>query len=453
MNALLILYLCCLSAMAVPDADKIRAFEEWARQGSTKFEAEMQVGTDAYRQHRLGVFAKEEIDAGDALLEIPFEQMITLRHIEDSDISPCLYKIWDRFGDGSQLYNPAFYEILTLYLLYEKNINPASKWKAWLDVLPSISEMDNILFWKISELRALTGSPLHKRALDRRAEVVQRFEFIRSNVFRPYSNIWEPEPTEQEYKWAVSIVRSRVMSIKDDFVEAEAVKQPALIPYLDMFRHIPLTDEVATDIYVWNYEEEKMQVKANSTIKIGEEIFLSLGEKANSELLDFHGYIIENNPNDCVHVDVELLSTDPFKNEKKVIYQTSMIEPAKLKMMPKGITTELLRAARVATIAGEEIHNGLLMGGVGDYSLSPRSDAAIANYLAQYCRNTYLNYPTKIEEDLELLKSEDLTQRARMATKVLVAEKSILLRIGSHFVEESERLYKILLQSEGHDEL
>eukprot|EP01119_Soliformovum_irregulare_P006932 TRINITY_DN19342_c0_g1_i1.p1 TRINITY_DN19342_c0_g1~~TRINITY_DN19342_c0_g1_i1.p1 ORF type:complete len:453 (-),score=115.86 TRINITY_DN19342_c0_g1_i1:84-1442(-) len=439
-----------MTIMARPDETKIKAFEEWIKKGSTVFDSDLELGTDRYDQHRTGVFAKEDLDVDEPLMTIPLSQMITIRHIEESDIGPCLWKVWDRFGDGS-LYNPAFYEILTLYILHEKIVNPNSEWKAWLDVLPEASEMNNILFWKNSDIKKLEGSPLHKRALDRKAEVKLRYDFMKSTVFRPYAQMWDPEPTEDQYKWAVSIVRSRNLSIRDDIWDAESVKQPALIPYLDMFRHVPLTDDMSLEVYTWNVEAEQMEVKTNASIKSGQEIFISLGEKANSELLDFHGYIIEDNANDCVHLEVELMSDDPLVTTKRVIYQTSMIEPAKVKMMNTGITTELLRAVRAVTVIQDEIHNDMLMGGVGDWSLGPRSDIAIANYISTYCRKAYFDYPNKMEEDEAEAMDPELPERYRMAAKIRTEERNILARVGAYYMHETKRLIEAMNQD--HDEL
>ena len=49
---------------------------------------------------------------------------------------------------------------------------------------------------------------------------------------------------------------------------------------------------------------------------------VAFGEKCNSELLDFHGFIIKDNPNDCVHVDLQLSKSDPLYNEKNIIWRS-----------------------------------------------------------------------------------------------------------------------------------
>ncbi len=50
---------------------------------------------------------------------------------------------------------------------------------------------------------------------------------------------------------------------------------------------------------------------------------VSYGEKCNSELLDYYGFVLPagNNINDCVHVELELNKDDPLFNEKQIMYR------------------------------------------------------------------------------------------------------------------------------------
>lgn len=108
--------------------------------------------------------------------------------IEISDISEVLFKyafmvpqyhwqesrVYLRWSDG-KVWDPAYFESLALFLLYEKYFNPQSEWKPWLgrmkndhcnfwsgaDILPEPEEMNNILFWKYTEMKELKGSPVY----------------------------------------------------------------------------------------------------------------------------------------------------------------------------------------------------------------------------------------------------------------------------------------------------
>jgi hypothetical protein len=43
-------------------------------------------------------------------------------------------------------------------------------------------------------------------------------------------------------------------------------------------------------------------------------------EKCNSELIDFWGFIPEENPNDCVHIELELNKEDPLFAQRNILY-------------------------------------------------------------------------------------------------------------------------------------
>lgn len=69
--------------------------------------------------------------------------------------------------------------------------------------------------------------------------------------------------------------------------------------------------------YVW--QREILSVRALHALKAGDEITIYYGPKCNSELLDYYGYIIPSNPNDCVHIEVDIKESDPLAHAKKIL--------------------------------------------------------------------------------------------------------------------------------------
>ena len=53
---------------------------------------------------------------------------------------------------------------------------------------------------------------------------------------------------------------------------------------------------------------------------------ISWGPKCNSELLDFHGFIVPDNTDDCVHVAIEPNAADPMFNSKGVLLKAEKLE-------------------------------------------------------------------------------------------------------------------------------
>jgi hypothetical protein len=423
-------------ASAAPTAEQLKAFEEWFRKENPNAFSKIRVGESLDSQGKPGIFATSDIEVNETLLELIGDKIITPKNIELTDVGEVLYYIYTRWTDDSTAYDPAPYEAIAVFLVYERFFNPNSYWKPWFDILPQPSEMNNVLFWKYSELKELQGSPLYKRAQDRRAEVKERFEFHLTTIFRPFTRLFPEEPTEEQYKWALSIVRSRNALITNE----EDVRQPAVVPMFDLFRHVPLTDEMSLDVWQWNQTEEKFYVRANSTFKAGDEIFVSLGEKCNSELLDYYGFVIQDNINDCVHLDMELPKTDPLFTEKTLLYRTLQPDASKFKMLKNGITMDLLRALRVLSMPPDLPVSDFILGGIPDESLGITSDFSIAQYIVNACRKLYKGYETTPEEEQKLLESPDTPLRIRLATMVKQGERLVERNIGSYYFQLAEKL-------------
>jgi hypothetical protein len=66
---------------------------------------------------------------------IPNEMIITKDTVILSNVgSTVVETIYKKFSNGEE-YDPAYFEILSVFLLYEKFYNPDSEWKPWLGIL------------------------------------------------------------------------------------------------------------------------------------------------------------------------------------------------------------------------------------------------------------------------------------------------------------------------------
>jgi hypothetical protein len=89
------------------------------------------------------------------------------------------------------------------------------------------------------------------------------------NNEKGYKKLWPKEPTEEQYNWALSIVRSKHINIMEGFV-----LQPSLVPFFDMFRHTPLFPN-ESKMYEFDAEDMKLKVRANKEINPGDEVCVS----------------------------------------------------------------------------------------------------------------------------------------------------------------------------------
>jgi len=223
-----------------------------------------------------------------------------------------------------------------------------------------------------------------------------------------------------------------------------------LIPFFDTFHHTPLSSAEL----MWKYDPatEKLTLKADKSVKAGEEVFVSFGEKCNSELVDYYGFLIEDNENDCVHIEFELLKSDPLFNHKNIIYRIHNFQPSKLKLLRGGYTQEVLLAARAVTLIPNTISSDMLLHGVPDESLGPVSDYVIADFMLKLIRTMYTSYPSSTEADQAALSTQELSPRARMALQLRTGEKNILQVHGRYFYNQVQDLGEVV-SAMPHDEL
>jgi len=443
----ILLTVCAIAIVySKPDADQLRAFEAWARENNDFISEKLSINSDdiSFQQLRPGVKAIEDIAEDELIAEFPKDFIINSKILEFHDIGELVPKAHFSFSN-KKMHDPAYLESLALFFIYEKYVNRDGPYKPWMDVLPEASEMNNILFWKPSEIKWLVGSPLYKRATDRRKEAKDRWQVINDNLIIPYDRLWKITITEEMYIWAISIVRSRAVQIAVKSGNVE-IYEPGVVPFFDMFRHQPLTREAA-----WEFDmgEKTLYLRSDSDIKAGDEVFVAYGEKCNSELLDFHGYIIPDNENDCVHVDLEISKNDPLFSEKNIIYRARAPDDSQIKFLQNGLTVELLRGARTVTLEDDMITNQMLMRGCPDESLGLISDFKIAQYLLDRIRAIYTAYPR--DEDIEGFEESDLPLRRRLAKQLKDGEMQILRKMGTYYFSEVERLSEEIVKNK--DEL
>lgn len=80
------------------------------------------------------------------------------------------------------------------------------------------------------------------------------------------------------------------------------------------------------DLWGYDNDNEILVVKAPMDLAAGAEVRLPFGEKCNSELIDFYGYYLDENENDCVHMDLTISKTDPLWSQKNLLYTAARIE-------------------------------------------------------------------------------------------------------------------------------
>jgi|Transcript_16744 hypothetical protein len=202
------------------------------------------------------VTCRQDVTAGDDLLQIPLSSCITADNLES----------------------------LAERLAYERELGSKSKFTAYINVLPTL-ESKSLLelprFWKGSRLDLVTdGGQLEARmSKDERKDLDQ---------------------------WALACVDSRANFLGD--------KGYSMTPMLDMINHDASVQTRA------RIEEDKgfagdgdvLHLTSGKSYSKGEEAFISYGNLANLDTLADYGFVTEKNPCNVESIEVRVVRRPPF---------------------------------------------------------------------------------------------------------------------------------------------
>jgi SET domain-containing protein 6 len=403
------------------------------------------------------VLATQDIAEDDELFALP--KALTL-HVQTSDLIKHLNR---PLPDSDQWLS------LTLIIIYECLRGQASPWALYLKLLPS--NFDTLMFWSEEELEELKGSEvLHKigreSAEDAWRETLIPVMLEHSELF-PCSNESKEERTKELIglahragslimAYAFDIVREDIAPTADeDSAESSLVSDDeddstfkGMVPFADLLN----ADADRNNAKLFD-EDDYLIMRAIVPIKAGDQVFNDYGPLPRSDLLRMYGYIT---PNYAQYDVVELLQSDitaTSKNMKREITSdqsvgvraldelglledgyviqrpssdsTNLIDliPAELHMLLRALTCNL---GNDASSNEKRIQKGI------------KENLTIeeASLLASVCTKRLTDYPTSVEQDINMLQTFQTSaiagnssvspHRLKMAIEVRKGEKEIL---------------------------
>lgn len=192
--------------------------------------------------------------------------------------------------------------LLVLSLIYERDVEETSHWKELLSFCPS--EYPTVpSFWDFDDLAELEGLDVLDDVLEKKAQLVQFHEEIMTVLPFIYEALDGQTGLEKDdflsrfsieaVMWARSTFDSRAFNLN---VDGRVVL--ALVPTADMINH-----SNRSDVLIRRVEPHEgdfvMQIGASLTAEdVGRELWMSYGPLQNWELLQFYGFVIENNEHD-----------------------------------------------------------------------------------------------------------------------------------------------------------
>lgn len=316
----------------VPLSQAVAEFQAWFEKGY-KGPTKVRLGV-AGDGMRLGVFATEPIAAESLYLSIPTEIIIGEETIFATPlIGPVLKSHQKDFG----ILQPS-HATLALFLLYEKYVKGENSfWKSYIALLPETHDTPE--FYTDEELALLKGTLIPGRVERARAERMDEYEWLRTNLFS-YHPILFPGDIflEERFAWAMGILNTRMIWWDG---------KPHLVPMLDMIncrqgpnpRRVHSTRGVgkrANTFAPWRFET-------------GDQIFENYGQPNPTYFL-YHGFVMQPNVHDCATIQLTEHMRDSRRHVLRrwgLLREEHCISPEKL--------DEALVVARVIASGDKEL--------------------------------------------------------------------------------------------------
>ncbi|XP_031739341.1 protein SET DOMAIN GROUP 40 isoform X3 [Cucumis sativus] len=351
-----------------------------------------------------GLAAVRQLKKGELVLRAPKSILLTTQSLslEDEKLDMAL----KRYPSLSST------QKLTFCLLYEISKGPSSWWFPYLKHLPQ--SYDILATFGEFEKQALQQVDYAIWATEK-AALKSRTDWRGVEGLMQESNIKSQLQTFKAWLWASATISSRTLYVPWD-------EAGCLCPVGDLFNYAAPEGESfnAVDVLSFpshaslNDELELLEEQRDSqwaltdggfeenasaycfyareSYRKGEQVLLSYGTYTNLELLEYYGFLLQENPNDKVFIPIEhdIYGSSSWPKESLYIHQNG------------NPSFALLSALRLwATHPNKRRGVGHLA--YAGSQLSVKNEILVMQWLSKNCHTVLNNLPTSIEEDNQLL--------------------------------------------------
>ncbi|CAN6166925.1 unnamed protein product [Urochloa humidicola] len=226
----------------------------------------------------------------------------------------------------------------------------------------------------------------------------------------------------------------------------------ALIPFADLVNHSPAITSKGSS---WEIKgkglfggEAMFSLRTPVDVKSDQQIYIQYDlDKSNAELALDYGFIESNPSRDSYTVTLEISESDPFYGDKLDIAELNGLgETAYFDIiLDEPLPSQMLTYLRLLCIGGTDafILEALFRNSVWGHlelPLSPDNEESICQVMRDACKSALDAYHTTIQEDEELLQTENLPSRLKIAIGVRAGEKKVLQQIDDIFKQREEEL-------------
>jgi len=242
---------------------------------------------------RYCLFAEDHVESDEILFTIPRSSLLWEGTCSVSALLA---------DSADELQSPSGWVKLVLSLMHEYT-NKSSKWRPYLDFLPSVKELDQPMFWSQSDLSLLKGTT----CADAVKEDIERIEEEYNNIALPFIKKHTKHGFNEElhsihlYKHMMACIMAYSFTEPhqdgdddDDSDEEDEETQRSstiMVPMADFLNHISKNNAHL------EFDEDHLKMVATKAIQPGSQIYNTYGQLANSELLQMYGFVEERGAN------------------------------------------------------------------------------------------------------------------------------------------------------------
>ena len=414
------------------------SYQAWAQSSNIAFDKVTQaVFRDRGEGVMRGMMALDTIVPGEFFVTLPRAAALVVDPLEKCPIAD--------FVDASYYKSCAWYVKMGLLLLAARREQGKSRVSGYIEQLPE--SIDTPVRWEDDEIAELQSATLQAAVGRQKVEWKRLYEEFQSKGRANVASSSGPEHARtppvayDEFVWALENVRSRSFSgpyagtpIKDrllmggalaaaglgyafmariptesvlnagisvacfnllyDLVLSSRLKWYAMCPIIDSLNH---SGRVKSNIE-YEYFKDTFVVSTESAYASGDQVFISYGEKTNEQLVQYYGFLLEDNPHDTYVLEAEIGG-----------------RAVKLAVMPNG----QLAAETMKMLEGD----GELKAGV-----SGKFSEAVNRAIYDAARRELAGKGTSVADDERLLSSPGMIrgERQLLALRFRVSQKKIL---------------------------
>ncbi|KAK9830198.1 hypothetical protein WJX72_010243 [[Myrmecia] bisecta] len=368
--------------------------------------------------------ASRDLVAGDVAFRIPEHLVIDLgRVFEDETVAELLTT--DKLSELA---------CLTLYLMYEKKNGKQSVWYDFIKELDRQRGRGQLgaktpLLWDDGEVeRFLAGSPVVALVKERLKGVQREYQeldtvwFMAGSLFKNYPY---DIPTEA---FSLELFTQAFAAVQASVVHLQGVplsKRFALVPLGP-----PILSYSSTSKAMLKYDPAAKEVVlvVDRDVKRGEPVYAWCGPQPNSRLLLNYGIVDDANPYDKLQLTATIPKTDRLFQLKRAALQHHNLATQQSFQLQRhqALPAMLLPYLRLANCTDAD-----LLGRPGAFSansgpISDENERTVLRQLTSYLQGRLKQYPTKVEQDNDIIDSPTARPRQKVAARLVRIEKNIL---------------------------